>query len=52
MFVQVIQGRVSDAAQETGAAASQVLAAAGELSQNGEVLRTQVGAFLAEVRAA
>jgi methyl-accepting chemotaxis protein len=43
---------VSDAAQETGAAASQVLSAAGELSQNGEILKSQVGAFLIEVRAA
>ncbi len=43
---------VSRAAQETGAAAGQVLAAAGELSKNGEELRAQVDNFLRDVRAA
>ena len=43
---------VSHAAQQTGAAASQVLASASELSKNGEVLKAQVVAFLREVRAA
>jgi methyl-accepting chemotaxis protein len=43
---------VSGAAQQTGAAAVQVLASAGELSQNGEALKAQVQAFLREVRAA
>jgi methyl-accepting chemotaxis protein len=45
-------GGVSEAAHETGAAASQVLASAGELSQNGEALKAQVQTFLREVRAA
>ncbi len=43
---------VSEAARQTGAAAEQVLSAAGELSRNGEVLRSQVATFLREVRAA
>jgi len=43
---------VNQAAQDSGAAAAQVLASAGELSKNSEVLRQQVDAFLAEVRAA
>ena len=43
---------VSEAAQRTGIAATQVLSAAGELSKNGENLRTQVDAFLKEVRMA
>jgi methyl-accepting chemotaxis protein len=43
---------VNHAAQQTGAAASQVLASASELSKNGEVLKAQVVAFLREVRAA
>jgi methyl-accepting chemotaxis protein len=43
---------VSAAAQHTGASATQVLSAAGELAKNGEKLRTQVGAFLRDVRAA
>jgi len=43
---------VSQAAQQTGTAAVQVLASAGELSQNGEALKAQVAAFLQEVRAA
>jgi methyl-accepting chemotaxis protein len=45
-------GGVSQAAQDTGAAATQMLASARELSQNGEMLRTQMDAFLQEVRAA
>ena len=43
---------VSQAAQQTGAAAVLVLASAGELSRNGEALKTQVASFLREVRAA
>jgi methyl-accepting chemotaxis protein len=43
---------VSQAAQQTGTAASEELVAAGSLSQNGERLRRQVEAFLREVRAA
>ncbi|QUS38595.1 methyl-accepting chemotaxis protein [Tardiphaga alba] len=43
---------VNDAARETGIAASQVVDSAGELSRNGEDLKTQVDAFLREVRAA
>ena len=43
---------VTEAASHTGVAASQVLAAAGELARNGEVLRGQVASFLSEVRAA
>jgi methyl-accepting chemotaxis protein len=43
---------VNDAARETGIAASQVVESAGELSRNGEDLKTQVDAFLREVRAA
>jgi methyl-accepting chemotaxis protein len=43
---------VSEATSETGAAASQVLATAGELSQQAATLRTQVTGFLARVRAA
>ena len=38
--------------EQAGAAASQVLAAAGELSRNGETLKLQVDQFLSEVRAA
>ena len=45
-------GGVNEAAQQTGAAASQVLSSAGELSKNSEILKSQVMAFLAEVRAA
>jgi methyl-accepting chemotaxis protein len=45
-------GGVSEAASQTGAAAAQVLASAGELSKNGELLKQQVDAFLREVRAA
>jgi methyl-accepting chemotaxis protein len=43
---------VNTAARQSGVAASEVLSAAGSLSQNGETLKAQVGAFLAEVRAA
>jgi methyl-accepting chemotaxis protein len=45
-------GGVSQAAQQTGTAAVQVLASAGQLSRNGETLRAQVDEFLREVRAA
>ncbi len=43
---------VNHAAQQTGTAAAQVLARAGELSKNGGLLKQQVEAFLFEVRAA
>ncbi len=43
---------VSRAANETGAAATQVLGAAGELSKQSEALRRDVDSFLATVRAA
>jgi methyl-accepting chemotaxis protein len=43
---------VSSAAQHAGVAASEVLASASSLSQNSEALKTQVEAFLLEVRAA
>jgi methyl-accepting chemotaxis protein len=43
---------VNDAAQQTGAAAAEVLTSASELSRNGEALRAQVDTFLREVRAA
>ena len=43
---------VTEAASSTGAAASQVLGAAGELSQQSEVLRAKVETFLAAVKAA
>jgi methyl-accepting chemotaxis protein len=43
---------VSRAASETGAAATQVLSAAGELSKQSETLRRDVDEFLATVRAA
>ncbi len=43
---------VNEAALQTGAAAAQVLEAAGELSRNGEGLKSQVASFLQEVRAA
>ena len=45
-------GGVREAAQQTGAAASQVLSSARELSRSGETLRAQVRDFLGEVRAA
>ncbi|MEE7489857.1 methyl-accepting chemotaxis protein [Methylobacterium oryzae CBMB20] len=43
---------VAGAAEETGAAASQVLGAASELSRQSEYLTSEVGRFLATVRAA
>jgi methyl-accepting chemotaxis protein len=43
---------VARAAEETGAAASQVLGAASELSRQSEQLSSAVGRFLATVRAA
>jgi len=43
---------VASATEETGAAAAQVLASASELSQHSEYLSTEVGRFLATVRAA
>ena len=43
---------VARAAEETGAAASQVLASASELSRQSEQLSGEVGRFLATVRAA
>ena len=43
---------VASAAEETGAAASQVLGAASELSRQSEHLTSEVGRFLATVRAA
>lgn len=45
-------GGVSAAARETGAASSQVLSAAAELSTQAEQLSSEVGGFIAEVRAA
>ncbi len=43
---------VAGAAEETGAAASQVLASASELSRQSEHLGAEVSRFLATVRAA
>ncbi len=43
---------VSQAAHQTATAAVQVLASAGNLSMNGEALKTQVASFLGQVRAA
>ncbi len=43
---------VSEAAHQTGTAATQVLASANALSKNGETLKAQVALFLREVRAA
>ncbi len=45
-------GGLSRAASETGAAATQVLAGAGELSRQSETLRADVDTFVATVRAA
>jgi methyl-accepting chemotaxis protein len=45
-------GAVSRNANDTGAAASQVLAAAGELSRQSEQLTGEVKGFVAGVRAA
>jgi methyl-accepting chemotaxis protein len=50
--VTVNIGGVSQAATETGAAAAQVLSAAGDLSRQAEQLTSEVGSFVAEVRAA
>jgi len=44
-------GQVSEASGATGAAASQVLAASGELATQGEQLNAQVARFLDQVRA-
>jgi methyl-accepting chemotaxis protein len=43
---------VAGAAEETGAAASQVLGAASELSRQSEHLNSELGRFLATIRAA
>ena len=43
---------VAGAAEETGAAAAQVLGAASELSRQSEHLNAEVGRFLATIRAA
>ena len=43
---------VSQAAGETGAAASQVQTASAELAKQGEMLKAEVGSFLADIRAA
>ena len=43
---------VNEAAGSTGAAAEDVLAASGELSQQAEVLREKVAQFLNDVRTA
>jgi methyl-accepting chemotaxis protein len=45
-------GGVNRAATETGSAAAQVLDAAGEVSRQAEQLTSEVGGFIAEVRAA
>jgi methyl-accepting chemotaxis protein len=45
-------GQVMEASAQTGSAATQVLGAAGELSQQAEMLRTEVERFLAGIRAA
>ena len=45
-------GGVSQSASETGAGASQVLSAAGDLSKQSEQLSGEVNAFVASVRAA
>jgi methyl-accepting chemotaxis protein len=45
-------GGVTEAAQQTGHAAGEVLSAAQELGKNGETLRAQVEEFLRTVRAA
>ena len=43
---------VNQAAADTGAAATQVLGASGELSKQGETLRAEVNTFLANIRSA
>jgi len=45
-------GGVNQAANETGAASSQVLTAAGDLSSQADTLRDEVATFLAEIKAA
>ncbi len=45
-------GRVNAADAQTGAAASPVLSASGELGQQAETLRGDVASFLATIRAA
>ena len=50
--VTVNIGGVSQAATETGVAADQVLSAATDLSRQAERLTSEVGSFIAEVRAA
>ncbi len=50
--VTVNIGGVSQAATETGTAADQVLSAATDLSRQAEGLTSEVGSFIAEVRAA
>ena len=45
-------GGVSEAATKTGAAASQVMSAASDLSKQAEQLSTEVTSFVAGVRAA
>ncbi|EWY41307.1 methyl-accepting chemotaxis protein [Skermanella stibiiresistens SB22] len=45
-------GQVMEASAQTGSAATQVLGAAGELSQQAEMLRAEVERFLAGIRAA
>jgi methyl-accepting chemotaxis protein len=45
-------GGVTQAANDTGAAAAQVLGASADLARQGEVLRTEVGQFLSNIRAA
>ncbi|MEJ0072397.1 MAG: HAMP domain-containing methyl-accepting chemotaxis protein [Pseudomonadota bacterium] len=45
-------GNVTRAAGEAGAASAQVLASAGELGKQSETLRTKVGSFLGDIRAA
>ncbi|MBL6946723.1 MAG: methyl-accepting chemotaxis protein, partial [Rhodospirillales bacterium] len=45
-------GGVNQAANDTGAAATQIQSAASELSQQSETLRIEVDKFLANVRAA
>lgn len=41
---------VTDAAEQTGSAASQILQASSELSQQGEVLKSEIEAFLARLQ--
>ena len=43
---------VSESAQQTGSAASQVLSAAAELSRQSELLRGEVEAFIERIAAA